>query len=142
MNRSIYTHPDGPALEYAYGELTAVDADGNKVALPIGPAGLADLAKELAGLANNNLALVQAAIKFSHAAADTAKYRKLLDSAYSAWRESSGNWGVMIVRNDDNWVLMMQATADEYRQLRNAKNCEYRARQKLLALADEVKGQQ
>jgi hypothetical protein len=140
MNRSIYTHPDGPKLEYVYGELTAVDADGNKVALPIGPAGLADLAKELAGLANN-LALVQAAIKFSRAAADTAKYRKLLDSAYSAWRESSGNWGVMIIRNDANWLLMMQATADEYRQLRNAKSREYRARQKLLALADEAEGQ-
>jgi hypothetical protein len=54
MNRTVYRHPDGPTLEYVYGELTAVDADGNKVALPIGPAGLADLAKELASLANDS----------------------------------------------------------------------------------------
>jgi hypothetical protein len=83
----------------------------------------------------NLLALAQAAIKFAQAATDTTQHRKRLDSAYHAWRESTGNSGIHIERNDANWELMMQATADQYRELRNAKSREYRAKAKLLAVA-------
>jgi hypothetical protein len=83
----------------------------------------------------NLLALAQAAIKFAQAATDTTQHRKRLDSAYFDWRKDSGNLGTHIVRNDPDWLLMMQATADQYRQLRNAKSREYRAKAKLLAVA-------
>lgn len=82
--------------------------------------------------------LAQAAIKFSQAAADTAQHRKLLASGYTAWRTGSGNLSTHIARNDANWQAMMQATADEYRLLQNAKGRERRAKIKLLALADEM----
>lgn len=83
----------------------------------------------------NLLALAQAAIKFAQAATDTTQHRKRLDSAYSAWRESTGNLGTDIQRNDANWQAMMQATADQYQQLQNAKGRERRAKIKLLAVA-------
>jgi hypothetical protein len=84
------------------------------------------------------LALAQAAIKFAQAATDTTQHRKRLDSAYFDWRKDSGNLGTHIVRNDPDWLLMMQATADQYRLLRNAKSREYRAKAKLLALVDAL----
>jgi hypothetical protein len=84
------------------------------------------------------LDLAQAAIKFAQAANNTTQHRKRLDSAYFDWRKDSGNLGTPIVRNDPDWLLMMQATADQYRQLRNAKSREYRAKAKLLALVDAL----
>ncbi len=84
------------------------------------------------------LDLAQAAIKFAQAATNTTQHRKRLDSAYFDWRKDSGNLGTHIVRNDPDWLLMMQATADQYRQLRNAKSREYRAKAKLLALVDAL----
>jgi hypothetical protein len=52
MRAPIYSHPDGSKLEYTHGELTATDADGNTVALPIGPTGLLELADKLIAHAN------------------------------------------------------------------------------------------
>ena len=86
----------------------------------------------------NLLALAQAAIKFAQAATDTTQHRERLDSAYFDWRKDSGNLGTHIVRNDANWVLMMTATADQYRQLQNAKGRERRAKTKLLKLANRT----
>ena len=82
--------------------------------------------------------LAHTAIKFAQAATDTTQHRKRLDSAYFDWRKDSGNLGTHIVRNDPDWLLMMQATADQYRLLRNAKSREYRAKAKLLALVDAL----
>ena len=46
----------------------------------------------------------------------------------------------LIERDDENWVAMMTATAEEYRLLQNAKGRERRAKAKLLALAAELEG--
>jgi hypothetical protein len=48
MSTTTYRYPDGPKLDYTYGELTAADADSNTVALPIDPTGLSELADKLA----------------------------------------------------------------------------------------------
>lgn len=87
------------------------------------------------------LALAQAAIKFSQAAADVAHCREQLNSAYYTWRVSAGVAG-LIERDDSNWNAMMTATAEEYRLLQNAKGRERRAKAKLLALADEMEALQ
>lgn len=85
------------------------------------------------------LALAQAAVKFSQAAADVKHQREQLNSAYHAWRVSAGVTA-LIERDDENWVAMMTATAEEYRLLQNAKGRERRAKAKLLALAAELEG--
>jgi hypothetical protein len=82
------------------------------------------------------LALAQSAVKFSQATADVAHHRELLDSGYHAWRKSTGNQTTRITRDDVNWGSMLQATAEEFRLLQNAKGRERRAKAKLLALAD------
>ena len=79
------------------------------------------------------LALAQAAIKFSQAAADVNHRQQVLDEAYFSWRVSAGV-KELIKRDDENWVAMMTATAEEYRQKQNAKGRERRAKAKLLAL--------
>jgi hypothetical protein len=84
------------------------------------------------------LALAQAAVKFSQATADVTHHRELLDVAYHAWRKSTGNLTTRIARDDANWNAMLQATADEFRLLQNARGRERRAKAKLLALADGV----
>lgn len=81
------------------------------------------------------LALAQAAIKFSQAAADVAQQKEQLSSAYFDWRDSNDKLGVHIVRDDENWVSMMVATSEEYRLWQNAKSRKYRAEKKLMALA-------
>jgi hypothetical protein len=85
------------------------------------------------------LALAQSAVKFSQAAADVTYHRELLDSGYHAWRKSTGNLAVHIARDDANWRAMMQATAEEFQLLQNAKGRERRAKAKLLALADDMR---
>ena len=85
------------------------------------------------------LALAQAAIKFSQAAADVNHRQQALDEAYFAWRVSAGVHE-LIERNDENWMAMMAGTDEEYRQKQNAKGRERRAKAKLLALAAELEG--
>ena len=79
------------------------------------------------------LALAQAAIKFSQAAADVTQRQQALDEAYFSWRVSAGV-KELIKRDDENWMAMMTATDEEYRQKQNAKGRERRAKAKLLAL--------
>lgn len=79
------------------------------------------------------IAVAQAAIKFSQAAADVMHRQEQLTAAYGAWHTASGVTE-LIGRDDVNWRLMMASTADEYRLLRNAKSREGRTKKKLLAL--------
>ncbi len=81
----------------------------------------------------NLLALAQAAIKFSQAAADVNHRQQALSDAYFSWRVSAGV-KELIKRDDENWIAMMTATDEEYRQKQNAKGRERRAKAKLLAL--------
>ena len=85
------------------------------------------------------LALAQAAIKFSQAAADVNHRQQALDEAYFSWRVSAGVHE-LIERNDENWMAMMTATDEEYRQKQNAKGRERRAKAKLLALVAGLEG--
>ena len=85
------------------------------------------------------LALAQAAIKFSQAAADVEHRQQALSEAYFSWRVSAGVTE-LIKGDDENWMAMMTATAEEYRQKQNAKGRERRAKAKLLALAAEFEG--
>ena len=89
----------------------------------------------------NLLALAQAAIKFSQAAAAVIHHQQALNDAYYAWRSANSKWGIHITRDDENWNAMMVSTAEEYRQLQNAKGRERRAKAKLLALAGAVEVQ-
>lgn len=89
----------------------------------------------------NMLALAQAAIKFAQAASEATQCQNELTDAYYAWRFEAGV-REMILRDDENWLAMMAATADEYRQLQNAKGRKRRAEKKLLALAREMESLQ
>ena len=51
MNRTVYSHPDGPALAFNDHTLIATDDDGKTVSLPIGPLGLVELGNALLVLA-------------------------------------------------------------------------------------------
>ena len=84
------------------------------------------------------LALV--ALQYASAVRDRTNHKEQLSNAYRLWRHSTGTQE-FIVRNSDAWVAMMQATSEEYRQLRNAKSREYRAQKKLLRVAAQVEGQ-
>ena len=84
------------------------------------------------------LAIAQAAVKFARAAADVVQRKEQLTDAYFDWRDSNNKFGIHFTRGDDNWIGMMTATGEEYRQLQNAKGRERRAKAKLLALAGEV----
>ena len=53
MNRTVYSHPDGFALDFNDNALTATDDDGKSVSLPIGPLGLVELAAELNAIGND-----------------------------------------------------------------------------------------
>ena len=53
MNRTVYSHPDGFALDFNDNALTATDDDGKSVSLPIGPLGLVELAAELNAIGSN-----------------------------------------------------------------------------------------
>ncbi len=89
----------------------------------------------------NLFALAQAAIQYAQAVADTAHCKDMLKAGYLAWRTDSENLEY-IKRASVEWNAMMAATAEEYRQLRNAKSRERRAQQKLLALAKQWEGAQ
>ena len=86
------------------------------------------------------LALAQAAIKLAQAARDVTHCQHALTDSYFVWRKANGVYET-IERDDENWLAMMEATADEYRQLQNAKGRERRAKTKLLKLTSEVDGQ-
>ena len=47
---TIYTHPDGHEITVGDGLLTACTSEGTAVSLPIGPAGLRDVAAKLLAL--------------------------------------------------------------------------------------------
>ena len=49
---TIYAHPDGHELTVGHGLLTACTSEGTAVSLPIGPAGLRDVAAKLLALAD------------------------------------------------------------------------------------------
>lgn len=51
--KTVYNHPDGFTLAFNEGALTATDDDGKSVSLPIGPAGLVKIAKELNAIGND-----------------------------------------------------------------------------------------
>ena len=88
----------------------------------------------------NLLALAQAAIQYAQAVTDTAHCKEVLRGGYMAWRMTTGNRHTDLTRGDANWQAMMTATAGEYQHLRNAKSRQYRAQQKLLALAKSWEG--
>ena len=71
------------------------------------------------------------ACAYAVAVADTKRRREALDDAYTAWRYANEEHD-FIERRSPEWDAMMLATAEEYRQLRNAKSREYRAKEKLL----------
>ena len=48
----IYAHPDGHEITVGAGLLTACTSEGTAVSLPIGPAGLRDVAAKLLALAD------------------------------------------------------------------------------------------
>lgn len=52
MSTTIYTHPDGHEIAVGHGLLTACTSEGTAVSLPIGPAGLRDVAAKLLALAD------------------------------------------------------------------------------------------
>ena len=89
----------------------------------------------------NLFALAQAAIHYAQAVADTAHCKDALKGGYLAWRTEADNHEY-IKRGSVEWAAMMAATAEEYRQLRNAKSRVRRAQQKLLALAGQWEGTQ
>ena len=90
--------------------------------------------------AQNPLHLLQAAIQYAQAGADTGHCKDVLEAGYLAWRAEAENYDEYIKRGSVEWAAMMAATADEYRHLRNAKSREYRAQKKLLALAKQWEG--
>ena len=49
---TIYTHPDGHEITVGDGLLTACTSDGFALSMPIGPAGLRDVAAKLLALAD------------------------------------------------------------------------------------------
>ena len=77
--------------------------------------------------AQNPLHLLQAAIQYAQAVADTGHCKDVLKAGYLAWRTEAENYDEYIKRGSVEWAAMMAATADEYRHLRNAKSREYRA---------------
>lgn len=85
------------------------------------------------------LALV--ALQYARAVGDRAKHKEQLRNAYRLWCYTTGTQE-FIARDSAAWVAMMQATSEEYRQLRNAKSREYRAQKKLLRVAARVEGLQ
>ena len=52
MITTIYAHPDGHEIAVGDGLLTACTSEGTAVSLPIGPAGLRDVAHKLLALAD------------------------------------------------------------------------------------------
>jgi len=52
MMAPVYTHPDGHEITVGAGLLTACTSEGTAVSLPIGPAGLRDVAAKLLALAD------------------------------------------------------------------------------------------
>ena len=87
------------------------------------------------------LAIAQAAVKFAQAATDVVQHKEQLTDAYFDWRESNNKLGIHIIRGDENWILMLTATDEEFRLLQNAKGRKRRAEKKLMALAGEVEVQ-
>ena len=53
---TIYTHPDGHEIAVGDGLLTACTSEGTAVSLPLGPAGLRDVAAKLLALAEADAA--------------------------------------------------------------------------------------
>ena len=51
---TIYAHPDGHEIAVGHGLLTACTSEGTAVSLPIGAAGLRDVAAKLLALADAN----------------------------------------------------------------------------------------
>ena len=52
MSAPVYQHPDGHEITVGAGLLTACTSEGTAVSLPIGPAGLRDVAAKLLALAD------------------------------------------------------------------------------------------
>lgn len=80
------------------------------------------------------LSLAQAAINYAQAVENTAQCKGTLHAGYHAWRIQTQTFEY-IPRHSDAWNSMMLATAGEFKKLRNAKSHEWRAKQKLLAVA-------
>ena len=87
----------------------------------------------------NLLAIAQATVSYAQAVSDTQHCKDVLKGGYHAWRTEADNHEY-IKRGSVEWAAMMDATAEEYRQLRNAKSRERRAQQKLLALVIRMEG--
>ena len=52
MSAAVYRHPDGHEITVGAGLLTAYTSEGTAVSLPIGPAGLRDVAAKLLAAAD------------------------------------------------------------------------------------------
>lgn len=85
------------------------------------------------------LSLAQGAIDYTQAVANTAQCKDALHAGYHAWRIKTQTFEY-IPHHSDAWNAMMLATAGEYQKWRNAKSREWRAKQKLLALAKRWEG--
>ena len=53
MSAPVYQHPDGHEITIGAGLLTACTSEGTAVSLPIGPAGLRDVAAKLLAAADD-----------------------------------------------------------------------------------------
>ncbi|MBH1979683.1 MAG: hypothetical protein I8H67_15150 [Comamonadaceae bacterium] len=56
MSAAVYQHPDGHEITVGDGLLTASTSEGTAVSLPIGPAGLRDVASKLLALSDADTA--------------------------------------------------------------------------------------
>ena len=88
----------------------------------------------------NLLALVQAAIHYVQAVANTAQCKDTLHAGYHAWHVKSQTFEY-IPRSSNAWNAVKLATIGEYRELRKEKSREWRAKQKSLALAKRWEGE-
>ena len=88
------------------------------------------------GRALDLLAIAQAAVRYSAAVADTRQRQQDLSDGYAAWRQRMGHYGD-IERASPAWHAMLAATAEQHRQLQNARGRQRRAQGRLLRLAQQ-----
>ncbi|SDM52703.1 hypothetical protein SAMN05428957_10771 [Oryzisolibacter propanilivorax] len=86
------------------------------------------------GRALDLLAIAQAAARYSAAVVDTRQRQQDLSDGYAAWRQRMGHFDD-IERASPAWHAMLAATAEQYRQLQNARGRQRRAQARLLRLA-------
>lgn len=83
------------------------------------------------------LAIAQAAVQYADAVSDRRQRQQELTDGYAAWRERTGQFD-KVQRDSPAWREMLAATAEQYRQLQNARSRQRRAQARLLRLAWQV----